>query len=538
MNPKKIGLLSRKMRFASILVLLASASSAHAEWWEARTNHFIVISEGSSDETRDVANKLERFDGALRFMQGMAPEVADIGDSSRVTIFRTGDESRIEALAGSIGSGIRGFYIPRAGNPVAFVPARADRPDSLVRSPVNPTATLDGMKVLLHEYTHHFMLTTFPSAYPAWYVEGFAELYGNIDLHPDGTFRLGNPPNYRAYELLNMDLLMVEQMLDDKRKMASGAEIFQLYSMGWLMTHYLSFSPARDGQLRQYLTALRGGEASLVAARRIFGDLGKLDGELRRYMTSRLPGLNVRPGNYVAPTVTMRQITGGEADLMRQRIVLTRGVTRNKARDVARQLDVSATRYPAEVAPQLIMAEAYHDALELDRADAAADRALTLVPNSVDALVLKGQIAIDRGKTDPASFARARPFLTRAHTIEKRDPRPLIELYRSYREAHQPVPASAGTALENAFDTASYDADYRMLLAEHLLVLNDTRLARTVLEPVAFSPHGGDPEKNVAAKIVALIDLGKVPEARAMLTTKIDDDANRDDDGRPRKKPK
>lgn len=51
------------------LTLAATATTARAEWWEARTSHFIIYSESKREDAEAFARDLERFDNALRTMQ-------------------------------------------------------------------------------------------------------------------------------------------------------------------------------------------------------------------------------------------------------------------------------------------------------------------------------------------------------------------------------------------------------------------------------------------------------------------------------------
>ena len=57
------------------LILLASvlfvSAPAHAEWWEARTDHFIIYSQDGERDTRKFATELERYDNALRSLQSV-----------------------------------------------------------------------------------------------------------------------------------------------------------------------------------------------------------------------------------------------------------------------------------------------------------------------------------------------------------------------------------------------------------------------------------------------------------------------------------
>src|SRR3546814_13365056 len=82
----------------------------------------------------------------------------EVGAANRVQVYRTGDTDNIAVFAHASGSGVAGFYIPRAGNPVAFVPARERIATS---KGIQAGPRLDIRPVMLHEYTHHFMLSNF-----------------------------------------------------------------------------------------------------------------------------------------------------------------------------------------------------------------------------------------------------------------------------------------------------------------------------------------------------------------------------------------
>lgn len=521
--------LSRRLPLAVALVALSSP--AYAEWFEAKTAHFILISESSEADTRQFAQKLERFSGALRLMQNMKPLTGDIGDANRVTVYRFGNNGDVANLAGAPGSGIAGFYIPRAGGSVGFVPIHEEHQSGSIR-PVrsNDPESLPAYNVLLHEYTHHFMLQTFPAAYPGWYVEGFAELYSTLDLRDDGSFHIGNPPNWRAEDMHYINLLQSQKLFDTDRTV-TGRDRYLYYGVGWLVVHYLSFSKEREGQLAAYLSAVGKGERGLTAANRIFGDLSVLDSELRRYKRGNFPGFDVRPGNYSPPAVTMRKLTPAEADMLKLRMQLDRGVSRKQAAGAARSAIPLAARYPGDLGAQLLLAEANLDADKLDLADTAADQALAIDPQSKEALIFKGRIANARGRTQPTASASGRPLLIKAAKLDSTDPRPQIEYYRSFRGTGQSIPDNAIAALEGAFNLAAHDSSYRLLLALQLLEENKLDSVKTVLLPLAVSAHGTDPEKNVPQITLDLIAAGKKDEALARLTKAVNLKNDEDGDG-------
>ncbi|ENY81950.1 tetratricopeptide repeat protein [Sphingopyxis sp. MC1] len=526
---KVITLFNRALRAGAFLVTLVSASIAHAEWWEAETSHFIIVSESSKEDTQRFATELERFDNALRYMQGLAVPGPEVGESNKVRVYRFGSTDDIGRLAGS--SQVAGFYIPRAGNAVSFVPAKDDDSDrfdrNLDRRALREKTELTPARILFHEYVHHFMLQNFSTSYPHWYREGFAELYGTLELFDDGTFRIGNVPQHRGEALFALSDVRLTRLFDHNKRL-DGQDLYQSYSFGWLLAHYLNFNPERRGQLAAYLKALNAGEDSLTAAKRIFGDLDKLQGELRKYKGGPFPTMDVKPAHYVAPKVVMRQLTAGEEAVMRAHIRSERGVSKREAQQVVDEIDGKDRQYSDNLAVQLITAEAYTDAGEFAKAEAALKRALVIAPESQEANVLMGNMFMARAKKekDNAVYAQARPWFSEAYRLDPKDPRAAIGYYMTYYQAREAIPEPALIALESVFDYSSYDDGYRLVLARQLLDENKGKLARSVLAPLAFSSHK-QAEANKVAEVVDAIDAGQIQDARttmAAIFAKQDED--------------
>lgn len=507
----------RNLKIAVALAFASAPTAAYAEWWEARSDHFIVFAEGKEADTKAFAERLERFDNALRYLQKL-PIGKPVPDAAKVTVYRFGDTFDIGRLAG--GRSVAGFYIPRAARPVVFTPAKEER-QLAVRERADPKTLLKPEVVLFHEYTHHFMLRNFNAAYPSWYVEGFAELNSTIDLRDNGSFALGLPANHRSSELFRMDQVPVKRMLDPANRVDTIEEQLTKYSLGWLLIHNLTFSKSRSGQLLQYLKAVGAGENSLTAAERIFGDLGKLNGELQKYKSSNLPAIEVVPPNYSAPKIVLRKLTAAEEKTIRKEIQLSRGVSRSQARSIDRELAPIAAAEPKNYTAQILSAEAALDARNFAVATASANRALALKPNSVDALVYKARALFEAKEGDAARFAEARSLLDKAMTIDPEDPRPLIETYNAWRKSGAAIPEDGAIALEAAFPLAAHDRTYRIILTRHLLEQKRYPAARQVLAPLAFSYDGRDPKDDVAGIALASLDANKPEEALAKLNREL-----------------
>lgn len=501
------------MRKLLLWLALLVAAPANAEWWEAKTDHFIVYSQSTAKDARDYADKLERFDLALRSLQGVGDD-EPLSDSRRLAVFRFGDIDDIGTLARA--AGVAGFYIPRASGPVAFVPAK----EEIGKRSLYQDSKLDAQTVFFHEYAHHFMYRHFTAAYPSWYREAFAEVNSTIELRDDGSFELGSPPQSRANALLGGLNYSIKRLLLTSNR-PNFEDVYARYTYGWLLTHYLTFGGTRTGQLQNYLKLINSGTDAATAAQRAFGDLDRLESEVMRYKSrNRYPGAVVRPGNMAAPRVAMRKLGPDEQAIMRVRMRSERGVTRKMARDVAADARAVTARYPTSLPALLALTEAEFDLERLDEAERAADAALAIDPRSVKALLYKGQVYLERGKKNPGHFATAQSWFAKASRADPGHPSPLYQYYLTYHRAGAPPPAIAVTGLERAFELAPYDADLRILVARQLLVERKGPLARQVLLPVALSPHESKRAKALN-EVAELIESGKVPEALAKLDARF-----------------
>lgn len=491
------------------VALVSLAAPASAEWWEAKTDHFIVDSESSAKDAHDFALKLERYDGALRGLQGLG-EDEKLSDSSRVTVFRWGHIGEIAALYGNSQSGVAGFYIPRA-EPVAFVPAREY---------VGKKSDIDAQTVLFHEYAHHFMFRHFAAAYPTWYVEAFAEVNSTIQLNPDGSFKVGAPPQARA-EALNGGLQYSIKKLLLNSNEPDFTDVLARYTYGWLLTHYLTFNKSRAGQLTKYLKLINDGVRPSDAATQAFGDLDQLERDVMAYKArNNYPGAIAKPLRAQDPTVTMRKLGPDEEAIMWARIRTARGVKRRQAGDVASDARSVAAKYPQSLPVQLELAQADLDNEQFDAAEKAADGALAIDPNSTEALLTKGQAYLEQAKKDPKQFETARTWFAKANNTDPLNASALFGYYETYMKAGVTPPQIAVAGLERAYGIAPFDSDIRMVLARELLVEKKGSVARQVLLPLALAPHESDRAKALN-EVAQLIQSGNQAEALKKLDARM-----------------
>ena len=297
---------SRILAFALAIAAAAAVSPAEAAWRQASSAHFVIYSEDDEKTLREFATKLERYDAAMRYMRGLPDP--EISPQNRLTVFVVPSVNAVRKLYGKGGSGIGGFYTGRASGSYAISP----------RS-IGAGGNIDEQIVLLHEYAHHFMMQTYPGAFPAWLIEGFAEFHSTARFDKDGAVGLGLPANHRAYGLLAMQPIRIEKLLASSVDDLADAEKDSFYGRGWLLTHFLTLDASRRGQLTAYVAQINSGTDSLTAARKVFGDLAELDKELNRYVRQRtLRYVRLAPEVIKVKPISVRPLSPGEAAIFRE----------------------------------------------------------------------------------------------------------------------------------------------------------------------------------------------------------------------------
>lgn len=488
------------LRGAWLIICLALPAVADAAWRVADTRHFVIYSEQDAASLRTFADRLERYDQAMRLLRGLGDP--EISPANRLTIYVVPDVQAVRKLVESGRRGLAGFYIPRAAGSIAIVPRRMF---------ASGNYDLSVQNVLLHEYAHHFLYRNFTAAYPSWFIEGFAEFHATAKLAHDGAVEIGAAPLYRAYGLATVSL-PIEKLLSLGAGDLSDPQWDALYGRGWLLMHYLSFEPSRKGQLGAYLTALNGGKASLEAATAVFGELRQLERELAAYLRQRrLRGLRIDGAVLKVAPATVRDLDAGEAAMMDVRIRSKRGMDEESAKALVPVARAAAAEFPSHAPAQTMLAEVELDAHNFAEGEAAADRALRADAESVDALICKGRatmaLASKAGTQDPTVWQEARRWLVAANRLDPRNPKPLQLFYTSFHAAGSPPTANAVAGLISAFSFAPEDRNLRLMVAHQYLVDGKAAEARKALAPIAFDPHAGHMAAAVAP-IIEAIDRG------------------------------
>jgi len=480
---------------AALLATLATAP-AEAAWHEAKSKHFIIYADLKPDQIKYYAERLERFDQAVRLVRGMGDPA--LTNSQRLTVYALRSEGAVARLAGA--SLVRGFYVARASGTIAFVPRNAGS---------NQDWDLNTEEIFFHEYAHHLQLESSSIAIPPWAVEGFAEFFATAKVEKDGSVVIGNPPQYRAYGLFNESGLQLEQMVGATYGKLDDKERDLLYGLGWLLTHYLTFEPSRKGQLGRYIDGIQKGMSALDAAKSAFGDLKALDRELGKYKRGKLRGLRVDGTSLSIGSISVRPLGAGEVAMMDVHIRSKRGVDAKTAPGVAANARKIAADFPAEPFVQAALAEAEFDARNYAAAEAAADRALATNPNYVHALIYKGRAQMELSKAKPdADWRNIRGWFAKANRLDAENAEPLMLFYEAFNNAGVAPTKIAVEGLLYAVALVPQDNGLRVNAVYQLLTEGRIDQAKRFFAPLAFQPHATETYRESTAEVMAAMTAG------------------------------
>lgn len=480
----------RKLLLSGFLLAAALPTTAFAAWHAATSTHFVVYTEGSTQSARNLATKLEKFEFVLRTISG----VTRLGSPVRTKVYMMKTSGAVQdTMPFGGGGGVAGYFSGDMRGPFAV----------MTRSDEGETFGLAAQTVLFHELSHQFMFRYFPAAYPSWYVEGFADFYGTMQIGPKDVVEIGKPVENRYLGVRDNQWLPLDKLLL-ARSYGDVSDVSLLYSEGWLLVHYLSTTKNRPGQLKAYLSAINGGASFAAAAKIAFGDVAKLDGELRDYagraklQTLILPFKPIDPG-----AIDVRDLSDAENALIGDDIRLSSGVPASEIGGFATRLADTAKRWPDDPYALSLLTEAQRLAGRSVEARAAVDRWMKVAPNDGLAVMNSALLTIaalrDGKVTDPARWNEARKLYVQANKLTPDEPRILRAFYESYLAQGQLPPMGAQNGLVTAFELLPEVEELRYMVALDFEQRGYIEDAIAVIRPLAYRVRS-DAEKSAREK--------------------------------------
>jgi hypothetical protein len=499
---------------------------ALSKWKEAESDHFLIYSDGDEKYLGKLAGRLEAVHYLLKAATGMQEPANH--SIVKVKVFAVGDVADVRRLIGDPQSPAAGYYDAQLAGALSVIPRDA-----------GSSGSFSAELILFHEYAHHFMLQYQAAVYPAWYVEGFAEIVGTASFERPGVITYGKAAKHRESELRYSRRYPAAKMVDGSFvKEKRGAEGWE-YGDAWALSHYLTFSEKRKGQLGAYLRAINSGQPFAEAAK-VFGNLNDLTREVNIYIDGgsfpyKTPTLPAE----VQKAPAIRPLTIAQAEFLEDQVVMERLATIStreeydvwakrrekegkplkkdydsyyKEESEARSkwmegLNARVARFANDPSAWAVKAHAECMAKDFAACQTSADRALALDPNSWEAQMRKGQALIGLAKEGPeagraASAKEGRKWVLKANASNPPAHEPLLYYYQSFAAEGKRAPDNALQSLQQVVDTIPQIGSTRLTLGGELAARKQWAAARKTLAPLAFSPH----ESNEQAAAQAMLE--------------------------------
>jgi tetratricopeptide (TPR) repeat protein len=286
---------------------------------EARSTHFIVMTNASERSARHLASQFERMHAVFH---ALLPTEGDAADPP-IVVLALKDRKDMQALEpeaylGKSQIDLAGFFL--RGPEKNYILVRLDAPQEHAFANV------------YHEYTH-YMLRKADGWLPLWLNEGLAQFYENTDID-DKTAWLGQS-NAEALHCLRInDLLPIATLLaiDSKSPYYHDEQKGSIfYAESWALTHYLIVldRTTESHHVHDYAQAVAQGEDAVTAARQSFGDLDKLQEALSAYVQRRNFLYFMMPAELTANDAAfdVQPLPNSSADAVRADVLLHTGRT-------------------------------------------------------------------------------------------------------------------------------------------------------------------------------------------------------------------
>jgi len=499
-------LLTYAIAAAGMVLLTAAPQTARADWLKAESDRFIVYSDGGERTLRDYVQKLEMFD---RVMHVRAGGEITTEPPRKMPIYLVSGRRGLLRVHPESGEHTVGTYFPTEED-IFAVAIRGDGPNGL-----------SGDDVLMHEYAHHFMLANFPGAYPAWFVEGFAEYYMTADIDVRARkVQLGRFNQNRAYWINSESWIPLDVLLTKRPgEVRTESQRSTYYPIAWLLTHWFLSDATRSGQLQDYLVRVSRGEASVPAMEAATGlSLRDLNRALRRYTQGRLNG-RVLSGDFPIADIVITRLSPAANDLLLINQRLKIGVPNEDRAALGQEVARLAARHGDD---PLALLAAGHAGLHFGDGPAgerALQRLLEIDPDHVEAFQFLAQERLKQAREaeddDRAQAFRgeARGYLARAYAAGQNDYSTLM-LLSELRRTQPGYPTDNDIlTLGLALDRAPQLAAVRFPYASALLKKGEKDEAIAVLKPLANNPHGGG-ASTLASSMIKAIESGQdLPQA-------------------------
>jgi Tfp pilus assembly protein PilF len=286
-----------------LLFVARNSKAADKEWYEVRSPHFRVITDGNEGSARRVAREFEQ----IRFAMGSVYPKLRLDSGAPLLVMCPHDEGSLKALAPQ-------FWQRKGFKPAGFFQHGWDKEYAVVRlDEIRP----ESYEVVYHEYVHSVMHLNIRWM-PVWLDEGLADFHANTRF--EKTRLYVGAPSWRMGVVRGRPLIPLNTLFDvtpgsDYYRDESKADMF--YAESWVLTHYLFFGPGMEmgKKMLRFINLLEEKDQK-KAFEEVFGNPKEVEKALDMYIThfSMAGGYLNAPANTDERSFTARRMSMAETE--------------------------------------------------------------------------------------------------------------------------------------------------------------------------------------------------------------------------------
>ncbi len=525
-------------RVAKILALTAalaaSASMAAAAdpWIRAESEHFVVYSNSDAKITSDFVLSLEQYRYVLSSFYGVAGTDEAL---PRFSLYFVNDMLNLKQVWPGVTPEVLGFYTGCAEGQAAvslYLDDKIHVAKKVEDQPENFSRT-----VLFHEYAHSFMFQYSTTAYPPWFVEGFAEYYGTTRVQ-DKEALIGMAWQDRVDTLLQPGWgITYDKLLSDPpglHSLPSLAEAY--YAQSWLLTHWIFADVNRRAQFRTYLTAYGNGDNPVTAFETAFGikvkDLDKTLHSYLYHMKAQAYQMDAMP----TPHVTISAMPASAQKLLLPDAGVRMCAAGKGGQSLLDTIRTEAAGFPNDNYAQTVLARAEIVVGDEAKALPWLKASVAAHPKDAEKLALLGETwylmtnhkQVLAGETAGSQLQHARDAMGAAYQFDPLNATNLFYFSLALDNTSEAPDENAVNAAVEAHDLAPSVFAYASHAAMLLIRSDRLKEAASMLYPMASNPHAPELAARMRGVIDAIDKGASKAEILAMLAAKPGDG---DDDG-------
>lgn len=472
----------------AFLFVSAHPDAAEEPWVKVQTPHFLVLSNGSLKDARDVATNFEQIHAVFALV---FPKLRTDASAETVVLAVRDERTLVELLPAEkkFAQNIGGQFFK--GWEKDYVLVRLDLKD-------------ESRETVYHEYIHKLLHLNF-TRLPVWLDEGLAEFFGNTEVRKNQA--LIGLPSPRVALLQSRTPIPLQTLLSVRPNFSDASEAGMFYAEAWGLTHFLMVGQGMSGidRMSSYLTSLQKGADPQKAFEEAFGDPKQVEKQFYQYVNHiSLPDLIMKsPPKVDAEAFQSAPMTAAETNGRLAGVHMRFG----EPDTAAKQLSAALSADPQSALAHENMAFLDFQQGRDEDAENEFDKAVTLDPNSFLAAYYQAMLAY-HGKTDADSLGKLDAAMQ--HVLQLNPSFAPAVVVRSQILVRQ-------KKLQTAFDTAAQAqklepdrAGYLTNMAVILVMGRNYSEAIKVADMVAERWFGSDSAEALAVAAQAR-KLGNIP---------------------------